>query len=91
VFLTPIRLDPNVHVLTLESYEKWGRMCAAISDLDKLKVLLIDCTIWNFYNYETSNTPDNDALLAILQPLRSVNAMEFEVQMNMELPKDVTG
>jgi hypothetical protein len=89
VFLTPIRLDPIVHVLPPESYEKWGLMCAALSDLDKLRVLVIDFTIWNFYNYETSNTPDNDALLAILQPLRSVNAVEIEVEMNMELPKEV--
>jgi hypothetical protein len=92
-FLVPIKLSmelfPRQKSLPPENYEAWEQACSTISSLHNLQILIIDMAVWNYHNYSTSNTIEDDHLISILSPLRGINAKHLKVEINAELSTSV--
>jgi hypothetical protein len=87
VFLMPMSMSGESVELPPENYEHWGKACSAIGALDHLQVLTIDFTIWNFYDWQTVNSIEHEALVLILSPLQNIKAKVMEVETNVEVPE----
>lgn len=93
VFLVPKKLStdlfPPGRALPPENYNAWINACLTIGTLQNLQQVTIDMTIWNYHNYRTTNVIEHDDFICILQPLRSIEAPLFEVELNVEVPEPV--
>jgi hypothetical protein len=84
-----MNLSPAVQSLPPENYVDWKQACTLLETLSCLQRLSIDITIWNWYDYKTTNTMEPEALLTILGPLQSLKVHKFDVEINSDLPEAV--
>ncbi|KAH7079686.1 hypothetical protein FB567DRAFT_449814 [Paraphoma chrysanthemicola] len=89
VFKVPMAISPALKSIPPEYYSAWERACTLIGTLSGLRILNIDMTIWNYYDYRTTNTMEDKALMSILSPLRVLQINSLQVELNIELPHTV--
>ncbi|KAH7071449.1 hypothetical protein BKA63DRAFT_419611 [Paraphoma chrysanthemicola] len=89
VFKVPMAISPALACIPPENYSDWERACTMIGTLSGLRILTIDMTIWNYYDYRTTNTMEDKALISILNPLKALQISFIEVELNIELPQTV--
>jgi hypothetical protein len=87
VFLMPMSMSGSFDVIPPENYDHWEKACSAIGTLDRLQLLTIDFTLWNFHDWKTINTIEHKALISILCPLKKIKAKVMEVETNVEVPE----
>jgi hypothetical protein len=79
----------NSGTIPPEDYDRWGKACSTIGTLHHLQSLNIDMTLWNYRYYSMPDTIDDNHLLIVLSPLKSLRAGCFDVEVNAEIPDRV--
>tara|TARA_R110002003_G_scaffold534_20_gene20336 strand:- start:546 stop:1100 length:555 start_codon:yes stop_codon:yes gene_type:complete len=89
VFKVPMGISPALKCIPPENYAEWEKACGVIGTLGGLRRLTVDMTIWNYYDYRTTNTVEDKALIFILSPLKALRVNTMEVELNVALPEVV--
>jgi hypothetical protein len=78
-----------VKYLSPENYDAWGQACSIIGTLQSLQRLTIDFTIWNYFDWQTTNTIAQQDEIHILEPLQKIKANIIELELKAEVPEAV--
>lgn len=72
-----------------DNYGEWAASCALLSKLHGIRTLCVDMIVWDTSERVDMTAVEDDALVAILEPLNQVSAPVFEVELNLALPENV--
>jgi hypothetical protein len=82
-------LYSDVKFLPPENYDAWEQACSIIGTLRCLQKLTIDFTIWNYFDWQTTNTIAQQDVLYILEPLKNIKANIIELELNAQVPESI--
>jgi hypothetical protein len=93
MFLVPVQevrvLFPDVKFLPPEKYDAWDQACSMIGTLHYLQNLTIDFTIWNYFDWQNTNTIGHQDVFHILEPLQKIKANTILLELNAKVPETV--
>jgi hypothetical protein len=89
MFLTLKRHMPAHGQFPLDNFREWPIACRNLKDVEALRSLHIQISVWDTEKCDGSGSIDDDSLTSILAPLNRITILAFEFEMNIPISDGV--
>jgi hypothetical protein len=86
MFMAPCIYFPGSESFPPDNYQRWSQACQVLQKLRHLRSLYVEINMWDGMDLNNATGADDDSLIAILGPLCHVTAVDFRVELNLDIP-----